>query len=157
MDAESGAPRFANARYHIPEADWTHFRGEGGDNWTGNLAPLESAGVLELFSGEVTLSPSLTLLPTPGHTPGHTSIAVSSGGESGYVLGDVVVGEPSLNQPDWAVMFDHDNAVAAATRRQVIDRLVASGELVVTSHLATEGIGRLSKVDGRVVWTPEAP
>ena len=41
----------------------------------------------------------------------------------------------------------------AATRHLVIDRLVESGELVVASHLPAQGLGHLSPVDGRVVWT----
>ena len=155
VDLTTGQPRFARARYHIPEADWRFFRDEGGDNWDTMLAPLEQAGVVDLFSSEQSLGPSLTLLPTPGHTPGHTSIAIASGGEQGYVLGDVVVAEPSLNEPDWAVMFDSDNTQAATTRRQVIDRLVESGELVVASHLREQGLGRLARIDGRVVWMPK--
>jgi glyoxylase-like metal-dependent hydrolase (beta-lactamase superfamily II) len=150
----SGAPRFGRARYRIPEADWRHFGEQGGDSWDATLAPLDKAGVVDLFSGEVSLTPSLTLLPTPGHTPGHTSIAVASGGETAYILGDVVVGEPSLNEPDWAVSFDTDNAQAAATRKQVIARLAESGELVVSSHLRDEGMGHLSRQGDRVVWTP---
>jgi glyoxylase-like metal-dependent hydrolase (beta-lactamase superfamily II) len=145
IDRATGAALFPNARYWIPRADWDHFGAQGGDNWTGMLAPLEGLGVVELFEGETQLSASLTLVETPGHTPGHTSIQISSDGETAFVLGDAVVDEVNLNEPDWANMFDGDDPTAIATRHRLIPQLTESGELIVASHLGNQGLGHITR------------
>jgi glyoxylase-like metal-dependent hydrolase (beta-lactamase superfamily II) len=150
IDRETGKPLFANARYWIPRADWEHYGERGGRNWETTLAPLEPAGVVELFEGERALTPSLTLVPTPGHTPGHTSIELRSAGEQAFILGDAVVDEINLNEPDWANMFDGDDPTAIATRHRLIPRLTASGELIVAAHLGASGVGRFARIGDRL-------
>ncbi len=150
IDRESGRPLFPNATYWIPRADWDHYRAAGGPNWDAMLAPLEGHGVLHLFEGETTLTDELTLVETPGHTPGHTSIQISSGGETAFVLGDAIVDEINLNEPDWTNMFDGDDATAIATRQRLIPQLTESGELIVASHLGATGLGHLGRASGRL-------
>lgn len=150
IDRESGAALFPNARYWIPRGDWDHYRAQGGDNWDAMLAPLEDLGVVELFDPHTQLTEELMLVATPGHTPGHTSIQITSDGETAFVLGDAVVDEINLNEPDWANMFDGDDATAIATRHRVIPQLTESGELIVASHLGASGLGRLGRAGGRL-------
>lgn len=150
IDRESGAALFPNARYWIPRADWQHYGTAGGDNWDTMLAPLEGLGVVELFDPDTQLTEELTLVPTPGHTPGHTSIQIRSNGETAFVLGDAVVDEINLSEPDWANMFDGDDATAIATRHRVIPQLTESGELIVASHLGASGLGRFGRSGGRL-------
>jgi glyoxylase-like metal-dependent hydrolase (beta-lactamase superfamily II) len=145
IDRATGEPLFPNARYWIPRGDWEHFGAQGGDNWTSMLAPLEGLGVVELFDGETELTASLKLMPTPGHTPGHTSVQIRSDGATAFVLGDAVVDEVNLNEPDWENMFDGDDATAIATRHRLIPQLTESGELIVAGHLGTQGIGRFAR------------
>ena len=45
------------------------------------VVPLRDLDVLELFDGDYRLTEELTTVPTPGHTPGHASIRISSGSE----------------------------------------------------------------------------
>jgi glyoxylase-like metal-dependent hydrolase (beta-lactamase superfamily II) len=150
IDRTSGAAHFPNATYWIPRLDWEHYGTAAGANWETMLAPLEALGVVHLFEGETKLSDELTLVETPGHTPGHTSIQINSGGETAFVLGDAVVDEINLNEPDWANMFDGDDATAIATRRRLIPQLTESAELIVASHLGTSGLGRLGRDSGRL-------
>ena len=150
IDRETGQAHFPNATYWIPRADWEHFGAAGGDNWDAMLAPLEGLGVVHLFDGETALTEELTLVETPGHTPGHTSIQIDSGGETAFVLGDAIVDEINLNEPDWANMFDGDDATAIATRHRLIPRLTDSGELIIASHLGATGLGRIARDSGRL-------
>jgi glyoxylase-like metal-dependent hydrolase (beta-lactamase superfamily II) len=142
IDRETGAPMFPNAKYWIPRLDWEHYGAQGGESWETLLAPLEAAGCAELFDDGQELSPSLKLIHTPGHTPGHTSIQITSSSEQAFVLGDAVVDEINLNEPDWANRFDWDDATAADTRHVLIPRLLNSGELIIASHLGKQGLGR---------------
>jgi glyoxylase-like metal-dependent hydrolase (beta-lactamase superfamily II) len=150
IDRASGEPLFPNARYWLPSADWAHYGAAGGSNWDTMLAPLEGLGVVQLFEGETPLTDELTLVPTPGHTPGHSSIQITSEGQTAFVLGDAVVDEINLNEPDWANMFDGDDATAIATRHRVIPQLTESGELIVAAHLGASGLGRFGRASGRL-------
>ena len=63
--------------------------------------------------------PGVTAVGTPGHSIGHTSYVVKSGGKSVFVQSDVcnnvAVFAP---HPDWHGFFDQDPAQAAATRQR---------------------------------------
>lgn len=150
IDRETGAPMFPNATYWIPRLDWEHYGALGGTSWETLLAPLEAAGCVELFDGERQLTPSLKLVGTPGHTPGHTSIEITSDGVRAFVLGDAVVDEVNLNEPNWANRFDWDDAIAASTRHQLIPWLLNSGELIIAAHLGTQGLGHFVQNNGRL-------
>ena len=80
-DGDNLKPTFPNARYYVPEADWVRFkRLARNDDFAyirEQVLPLEDLGILELFEGEITLTPELTTLPTPGHTPGHASVLIT--------------------------------------------------------------------------------
>jgi N-acyl homoserine lactone hydrolase len=49
--------------------------------------------------GEVELLPGIRLLPTPGHTDGHQSVLVETGGRPVVVGGDVAVWFGELDKP----------------------------------------------------------
>jgi N-acyl homoserine lactone hydrolase len=49
--------------------------------------------------GEVDLLPGIRLLPTPGHTDGHQSVLVETGGRPVVVGGDVAVWFDELDEP----------------------------------------------------------
>jgi len=66
--------------------------------------PLGELGLVDTFSGEHQVSRSLRAVPTPGHSPGHSSFVLESGGERGFVLGDlahhpIVAHETSCARP----------------------------------------------------------
>src|SRR5687767_12490739 len=72
-------PTFPRARYWMSAKDWeachepeiqpTRFPNAPSCVW-----PLADLGLVELMHGEHTITPELTAVPTPGHTPGHVSI-----------------------------------------------------------------------------------
>ena len=123
-------PVFEKARYLVPQADWEFFRSEAqaSDNphVDAQIAPLEGLGVLELVSGEKEITPDLTLVPTPGHTPGHQSVAISSAGELAFILGDVANHPAQVEETEWCAGFDGDPDTARVTRKQIMERLEAT-------------------------------
>jgi glyoxylase-like metal-dependent hydrolase (beta-lactamase superfamily II) len=165
IDRSSGRPIFANARHLVPRADWDHYAAEAvkarekdtsGRPWLGSfdrdMEPLEGFGLVDLIEGEHTISRGLTSLPTPGHTPGHTSVVVSSGGEHGCVLGDVAITPLDAAEPGLQTVFDWDRALAVTTRQATIERLLADNALVAASHLPKQGLGRFVRGEGRQRW-----
>ncbi len=154
IDRESGKPKFERARYLVPKGDWDHYAPQGRGSFKRDILPLEATGCLDLFDGEHVISDSLTAIPTPGHTPGHTSIVISSEGERGLILGDVVISTIDLDQPRWQNTFDWDHGIARATRMSLLWRLEREGALVGASHLPAPGLGRFVRAESKRYWQP---
>ncbi len=154
IDRATGRPLFARARYLVPRADWDHYAGQQPppDSFVRDVRPLEAAGCLELIEGERRLTDAVTTVPTPGHTPGHTSVAIVSGGEHGFILGDVVLSPIDAEQPELENSFDWNHEMARETRLRVMDRLEAERALVGASHLPPPGLGRFVRAEGRRIW-----
>jgi glyoxylase-like metal-dependent hydrolase (beta-lactamase superfamily II) len=85
-------------------------------------------------------------LATYGHSPGHTSYLLGSGGEQLLVLGDVSI-NPAVNlrNPGWHVAFDQDAKQAEATRRKTFDRVVADKIITAGYHWGMPGAGTIVK------------
>ena len=152
LDRANGTPMFPRARYLVPRADWDHYSSEASASFVRDIAPLERLGVLDLIEGERVLTPSMTTLPTPGHTPGHTSVVITSGGERGFILGDVVFSEVDAALPDLLSTFDGDRELARRTRKTIVQRLVSDGSLVGASHIRAPGLGRFISDGAGTRW-----
>jgi glyoxylase-like metal-dependent hydrolase (beta-lactamase superfamily II) len=147
VDHVGWAPLFASARAVVPAADWVYFdRPQTHEKF----ASFEKRGALELVEGTHTVAPDVELVPTPGHTPGHSSVRV---GET-LILGDVVVTPTQFTKPD--LVFapgDDDGARAARTRRVTLARLAAEGTRIASPHLPAP-FGRVERAGEGFAWRP---
>ena len=149
-----GGPAFPQARYVVQETEW-----ETAEPYLRKaMSSLENLGVLDLIYGEEFLSDELTAIPTPGHSPGHASLLVSSRGEQALVLGDVFAHPAQATERTWNVTFDADKEQAAYTRAQVLDWVAADGITVAAGHVPGSGFGRVVREGERFYWVPlDAP
>lgn len=158
IDEASGSPRprFPRARYVVPDADYRHYAAHArpASLFHSQIAPLERLGVMDLVGGDYSLAPGVVTVSTPGHTPGHLSIAVESGGERAFVLGDVGITAIEAEHTDWPTTWDGDPAMTVATRLAAFERLEAERTLVAAGHFPRPGFGYLTRRDGRRMWTP---
>ena len=154
-DAEP-VPRFRNARYLVPAADWAHYTSieQMHPNIREQALPLGGLGVLDTFEGEHQVGPSLRALPTHGHSPGHSSFVLSSGGEHCFVLGDLAHHPIIGSETSWVHRFDFDPERAREQRERILERVEREGTLVAAGHFPQPGFGRFERVDGRRVWRP---
>ena len=92
------------------------------------------------------VAPGITSIAAYGHTPGHTAYAVASGNQSMLVLGDTT-NNPLLfvRNPEWQAAFDTDGAVAAETRKKMLDRASADKMLVQGYHFPFPASGYIAK------------
>lgn len=149
--SQQGEPTFENAKYLVQADEWEAFEPHVGRF----LAPLEKTGALEFLYGEEFLSGELTAIPTPGHSPGHQSLLVGSGGEQLLVAGDVVVHPAQVSEPTWNIVFDADKEGAAYTREMLVGWIEADGITVAAGHVPGSGFGRVGRgEDGRRIWRP---
>ena len=149
-------PTFPKARYWVSSEDLAYFRRpENKEMYSPTrecVLPLEEMGLLELMEGEQALTAELTSLPTPGHTPGHMSIMVSSQGERGLILGDAAHHPVQVHETDWCSRADIDPEVTRATRRSLMERLEREGTLIASGHFPAPGFGKLVRLEGRRYW-----
>ncbi len=149
---------FPRARYVMHQADWEAFKRPEVQAsfpfpfWEETLGPLETLGVLDLLAGEQALTSEITAISTPGHTPGHMSLAIVSAGQRALIMGDVAIHPAQVTEPSWSVLFDMDQALAARVRRQFLDRVEADSATLVACHFPAPGFGRLVRLEGRRYW-----
>jgi len=106
------------------------------------------AGQRHEVAGETEVLPGVTMIPLPGHTPGHAGILVEDGGEQLLIWGDTIHAEAfQLAQPDWGVAFDTDIDRARDSRKAIFDRVATDGIRVAGPHLAGGGFGRLERME----------
>ena len=152
-------PTFPNARYYMSAVDWnaTHdpaLQQDRFPNAPDCVWPLQELGLAELIEGEHSLTSELTTLPTPGHTPGHMSIMITSQGERGLILGDVLHNTVQVHETDWVSRADIDPEQTRITRRSLMERLEQDGTTVLSVHLPKPGYGKIVRMNGRRYWQP---
>jgi glyoxylase-like metal-dependent hydrolase (beta-lactamase superfamily II) len=157
-------PRFPNARHIITESEHAYWLGPPPPDAPafhegmalGAARVLEAIDeVLERVSGEVEVAPGVTLLPTPGHTPGHVSVRVDDGDAGLLILGDALThAVVSFQRPGWRLATDADPDAAAATRTRLLDMLGADGLPVIGFHLPWPGIGRVERSGDSYAFAP---
>lgn len=105
--------------------------------------------------GEV--SPGITLLPLPGHTPGHSGYRLDSAGETLIIWGDTVH-VPEIQVPFSAVTNEYDiqQSLAAESRNRIFEMVASEKLLVAGMHLHIPGFAHLVRGDGGYRLVPEA-
>ena len=149
-EGEKMLPTFSKARYRIPKEDWDRFR--EAPHVQKQVNPLEEQGVLDTMQGETAITGEITMIPTPGHTPGHMSVAILSQGERGFITGDVINYPVQAQETAWEPVFDADKALARKTREAILDRLEQEGSIVGAGHFSAPSLGRFVRTEGRRYW-----
>jgi glyoxylase-like metal-dependent hydrolase (beta-lactamase superfamily II) len=153
------APAFPRARYLLPRADvetWAQRDVRKGfpipfvDE---TVDPLIELGVVDLVGDEQAIGKELTIIQTPGHTPGHSSLLIRSADDMALLAGDVWLHPAQVTEPTWTSAFDMDGAAATRTRTSLAQRIVDGGMTVGACHFP-EPFGQLVRLEGRHHWIP---
>jgi glyoxylase-like metal-dependent hydrolase (beta-lactamase superfamily II) len=108
---------------------------------------------LRIFEDEYEVAPGVVVRLTGGHTPGHSVVDLTSGGERLTFAGDAVF-PVGFDHPEWHNGFEHDPEESARVRIRLFRELAESGGLLVATHLPFPSVGRVA-VDGDVFrWVP---
>jgi glyoxylase-like metal-dependent hydrolase (beta-lactamase superfamily II) len=119
-------------------------------------APYIKAGKWHTFGGSEPIVDGMQLVPLPGHTPGHTGYEFSSKGQKILFWGDTVHAQRvQLPHPEVTVVFDIDPTAAAATRNQLLPKLVREDVLIAGPHMFP-ALARLRKEGSGYGWAPVA-
>ncbi|WP_322982047.1 MBL fold metallo-hydrolase [Pseudomonas sp. C11] len=119
------------------------------------IAPYSAAGKFKTFNDGDSITPGIQVVPSNGHTPGHTSYLLSSAGEKLLLWGDIVhVHSVQLPHPEVTIAVDVDPKAAVASRTRLFAEAAKERWLVAAAHLPFPGIGHLRKEEKGYSWVP---
>jgi glyoxylase-like metal-dependent hydrolase (beta-lactamase superfamily II) len=141
-------PTFPQARYLFGKQEfdhWKHLRETGGyhnvEHLHDSIDPIVSAGLAEYITADYRLTDEVSLIPTPGHTPGHVSVLIQSRGEAAVITGDLMHHPIQLAEPLRHGNFDMDKAQGALTRQAFVERFGDSKVMIIGSHFCDPTAG----------------
>jgi glyoxylase-like metal-dependent hydrolase (beta-lactamase superfamily II) len=168
---ETGNPAFPNARIVISRNEFRFWHSSGirgklgtgsvygnlmiesviGDWFDRYLAPLESSMALVDMDAEVISG--ITMIPAPGHTPGHCAVLINDGKHPLLFTADAFTLPEHIAHPEWTSSFDLDSEQTVRTRRRLLD--IAATERCRVVHYHVGGIGRVIRRGSVYAWDPE--
>jgi glyoxylase-like metal-dependent hydrolase (beta-lactamase superfamily II) len=153
---DDGSVAFPSARHVIAGDEWGYWSTYETDDHdyasiNRSVRPLVDAGLVDLVDPDHELTDEVRLVPTPGHTPGHVSVEIRSGGEEAVITGDLAHHPIEFLAPHWTMSADVDGAQCSATRRAFGDRYGNGSSLVLGTHFGGSSAGHLDLSAG--TWT----
>ncbi|RJQ07048.1 MAG: MBL fold metallo-hydrolase [Dehalococcoidia bacterium] len=153
-DELDGAVTFPSAQVFVHEKELEYWTGAASD---GNqqaaytrtrVLPLRVADRIRTFAGEFAVSDIATMVPTPGHTPGHCSVMLISQGQHLLIIvGDAAHHPVHFEHHDWIPGVDLDPAESQRSRAKLAALAADTGALVTGGHFPILTLGRVRRVD----------
>ena len=140
-------PTFPNARYLFGKKEYEYWskqtRASDHAIQSDSVRPILDASLADLVESDHKITSDIYLELTPGHTPGHVSVRISSKGEEAVITGDLMHHPVQCAEPNWASRFDVDAEVARRTRRAFLEACVGKSILVLGTHFAAPTASRV--------------
>ncbi len=135
-------PTFTNARYLFGQTEYAHWSTHRDDPshppapFDNSVKPIVDAGLADLVGSDYRVCEEITLIPTPGHSPGHVGVLIQSDGEQMLLSGDVAHHPVQMAHLDWSSTADHAPAQAADTRRELFSQFADTPTRVIGGHFS---------------------
>ena len=140
-----GKPTYPNASYVTGSVEYDFWTGKGADSGPGKMVAAMVKPLAEKFTfieGGATVAPGITAVEGFGHTPGHMTYMLESGGKQLLLMADLANHYVwSLAYPEWEVKFDMDKAAAAASRKKLLGMVAADRIPLIGYHMPFPALG----------------
>lgn len=153
---KDGSAVFPKAEVMVPETEWTFWTNPDNANSAPDRVKANFANVKRVFDpiakditrfgwGKEPVT-GITTIDAHGHTPGHTTFALSSGSGRLLVMSDTT-NNPILfaRHPEWSAVFDMNGEDAIKTRRKMLDMAATDRMQVSFYHAAFPATGHIAK------------
>lgn len=153
-DDGSWEPTFPNAEYLFGRVEYDHWANDPDPNKANeeSVQLVVDRGLARLVPDDHVITPEVRLVPTPGHTPGHVSVRIESGGQVGLISGDMVHHPVQIARPDWPSVPDYDPEAAMATRRSTFAALADTDVLLLGTHFNEPAGGYVRSAGNGWIW-----
>src|SRR2546421_4146998 len=155
MEKETNKPVFPNAEIVVSDAEYKFWTDPGVIDRLPEArkglakriqAVFPSWKNIKQVSGEPEVAPGIRFVSAPGHTPGHRAFHLSSGSSQLMISNDTAY-VPALvvANPGWHGQYDQDAATAEASRRRLLDRVIADKVPICGYHFPFPAAGMITK------------
>jgi glyoxylase-like metal-dependent hydrolase (beta-lactamase superfamily II) len=163
--AEDGTivPVFPNAEYVVQRREYEDASRPNertrATYLSSNFQSLVESGQMRLLDGDTEFLPGITGVVTPGHTPGHMSVRLESGGQHAAFVCDLASFALHFERLGWMTAYDVEPLITLETKRVWQAWALETNALLIFPHDPVRPVGRLVE-DGdgkrRVVKIDEA-
>ncbi|MCB2106991.1 MAG: MBL fold metallo-hydrolase [Rhodobacteraceae bacterium] len=148
-------PTFPNAKYLFSRAELENVQARikagGGDatSYNDSILPILDAGRAEIIDGVRPVFDGVVINPSPGHTPGHHSVNIDSGGQHAVLAGDILHSPMEVLYPEWTCLFDQDKGHGVEGRMTFLKQYTDSDVTIFAAHFSGPTAGKIvSTADG---------
>ncbi len=147
-------PTFPNARYLFAQAELDHLAlDDHMDVSEAAVQPLLDRGLVDPVPTDHQITSEVSLVSTPGHTPGHVAVRIASQGAEALITGDATHSPLQFSFPELAASrFDWDSEMSTQTRHDLVKRCVDRDILVLGTHFAPPTSGYVRNSDTGVAF-----
>ncbi len=152
-------PTFPNAKYLFSKEEYKYWikkpEKEMIDDFNGiddSVIPIVEAGLAKFIPDNYRIDENVSFIPTPGHTPHHISVVISSEGEKAIISGDVMHHPCQIAHPEWTTLADTYPDQTIATRKKFLNEVKNTATLIIGSHFANPVAGRIISSNGGYIF-----
>jgi glyoxylase-like metal-dependent hydrolase (beta-lactamase superfamily II) len=142
-------PTFPNARYVFAKTEFDYWTEQNAKTpvppFGDSVLPIVEANKAEIVRNDHEIGDHVRILPTPGHTPGHVAFSFGRGKDDAVFSGDLMHSPLQARYPELSAKFDVDQAQAAATRRNFLERYCDTDTLCCTAHFPSPSTGKIRR------------
>lgn len=134
-------PTFPNARYIISRKEVDYVAAENSLAYQESALPIIETGQIQAVESDFALNDSVWLEAMPGHTVGHTTVHLASGGQHAVLCGDLIHSPLQCRFPQWKYWIDFDPQQAIKTRQTFLESRAEDQLMVLTAHFPSPSAG----------------
>lgn len=161
--SSDGQLLYPNAKIYAHADEWEYWMGGKSSQQPSifryfineNIAPLKDENIYLVGMNEEEIVKGVRLIKTPGHTPGHLSVALQSQGEQLLYISDTWLHPLHIRHLDWETVYDLDQDLARKSRIFMLEEAYNNNMLVQSFHFPFPGLGHVDKVKDGWTWVPK--
>jgi glyoxylase-like metal-dependent hydrolase (beta-lactamase superfamily II) len=147
-------PTFPHAIHLLPRRDMNlpdiaQARAKREKEFVETLGAIESEGLVRLTQGKKNLGREVTVMPSPGESPGHQILLVKSDGRSCYCIGDLYHMTEEVEHHELVASWA-DRGALLSSRKWFARHAAKESALVLSGHRRP---GRITVKRGRPAWS----
>jgi glyoxylase-like metal-dependent hydrolase (beta-lactamase superfamily II) len=150
LDGGRWVPTFPNARYIFAKAEFDYWTEQNAKTevppYVDSVLPVVEAKRADIVGNDYGIGDHVRILPTPGHTPGHVAFVFGRGRDDAVFSGDLMHSPLQARYPELSPKFDVDQAQAAVTRRNFLERYCDTDTLCCTAHFPSPSAGKIRRL-----------
>jgi glyoxylase-like metal-dependent hydrolase (beta-lactamase superfamily II) len=150
LDGGRWVPTFPNARYIFGKTEFDYWTEQNAKTevppYVDSVLPVVEAKRADIVGNDYGIGDHVRILPTPGHTPGHVAFVFGRGGDDAVFSGDLMHSPLQTRYPELSPKFDVDQAQAAVTRRNFLERYCDTDTLCCTAHFPSPSAGKIRRL-----------